>query len=556
MSVEDLFVDIEQIGQPQEPPKSMWPPPPKPGRLYRFLRDAWSMDVEPQPHATMANFIERHLGDCSFDGDTQTLIMLGVPRDTYKTTMAEGASVYILNENNNAKILFDGFRHSVAKARLRAVRRKIERDPVLDKMCGTMKWKPQFREDVWNDEEIIITPRTDTTSREASIATAGVDRSMNSQHFDVIFADDVVTDTNARTFEGRQRVYDHILDLLPILKPGGVLIIIFTTWHVDDAYMRFMRADEEKIRQGLEPMFAEKMIRGCYDGPSGLFFPTRHNHQYLANQRERMGSRKFSAQYLLKPMADEDKTFLMDATHAATFQFFSVRERETGGLVRMPSGSQWDVETAISWDPAGRKPNRTSDSHGIIVNGTDIQDRWWTLEAASVKLPPMGVIGHLIRYITVYRPWAVSCEDAFGSGLWLDMLREECIARGVHPMPIFIEWSTGGIPKPERIMMLQPRWERGDWVMRQNPDGSWAHPDLYRQLDAFSSAGIDHEDVLDSYVQHLTLRRKPSDAPLTMEEVNPLDPEFTERLKRERADLPTYGDPRRSRAGRFGHTWE
>jgi hypothetical protein len=510
------------------------------------------MDVEPQPHVEMANFIDDALGDRTFSGDTQTFVMLGVPRGTYKTTgVSEATPVEILTRNPNAKILLDGFRHSVAKARLRAIRRKTAGDDVLDQMYGTRSWKPQFREDTWNDEEIFITPRTDNTSREASIATAGVDRSMNSQHFDVIIADDVVTDTNVKTAEGRERVYEHIQDLMPILSPGGVLILVFTTWHPDDAYGRIMRLDAERVRRG-QPERWRKLIRGAYDGPEGLFAPTILTYEHLEELRsaEGMGTRKFAAQYLLKPISDEDRTFNMDQRVERAFSFYTVHGREYGGVVRVEDREQVDVETTIAWDPAGRKPTRTSDSHGITVVGTDDLDKWWMLEAIGLKAPPAAVIDRMCRFIQTYRPWTVSIEDTFGSGLWIDLLADECARREI---PVSItEYGTGGIAKNERIVTLQPRWERGGIIMRLDPTtGTSAHPALYRQFDSFAvGRNMDHEDVIDSLVQHHRLTRRPTRM-RTRLDPNPVDPEYLAFMARKQAE----NGENRSKAGRFGPIW-
>lgn len=521
----------------------------EPGRLYRFWRDSWCMDVAPQPHIEMANFVDEALGDRQFKSGRQTLLMLGVPRGTYKTTgVSEATPVEILTRNSNAKILLDGFRHSISKARLRAIRRQIEGSDNLDILHNTRAWKPGFREDTWNDEEIFITTRTDNMSREASIATAGVDRSMNSQHFDVIIADDVVTDTNVQTAEGRERVYQHIQDLLPILNPGGVLILVFTTWHPDDAYGRIIRLDEDRVRRGLEPHW-RKLIRGAYDGPQGLFAPTILSVDSLEDLRERMGTRKFAAQYLLKPVADEDRVFNMDNARKRKFSFFSVYGRPYGGLIRTDNGEQVDVETTLAWDPAGRKQSKTSDSHGLTVVGTDSRDDWWCLEAMAVKAPPTVIIDRVCRLIQTYNPHAVSIEDTFGSGLWIDLLYEELSRRGMSVN--VVEYTTGGVPKNERIVGLQPRWERRGFILRLNNENLPMHVVFERQLENFTvGRAMDHEDIIDSLVQHRGNTRRPSLYPVTLDS-NPVDPEYEEFRKRKDAENEHSG----SRSGRYGPVW-
>lgn len=517
-------------------------PPPKQGWLYRFWRDRWGMDVMEQPHVGMAAYLENALGDCTFDGEERLFLMLGVPRGTFKTTgFSEASPVAVLERNPNANILLDGFRHSVSKARLRAIRRKIENDEQL----GLQVWKPPYRGATWNDEEIIITARDDYRSREASIATSGVDRSMNSQHFDLIVADDLVTDTNCRTPDARQIVYDHIIDLRPILNPGGVLVLVFTTWHVDDAYMRLIKLDDARERRGMKRDW-QTLIRSCYDGPNGLYFPidgrgrSRLTHEFLEKEKESMGSHKFSAQYLLKPIAPEDKTFNMGLARIVPFTFFTTAERVTGGIVRAGTG-QYDVDTTIAWDPAGRKPRRTTDSHGLTVVGTDVDSRWWIVDAFGLKAKPSEVIARVIRLIQTYRPWSISIEDTFGSGLWIDLLALELVRLN---MAVRIEeYQTGGVPKESRIELLQPRWESGSIILRADSDGMPMHAELLRQVDDFSpGAPLDHEDVLDSLVQHLTLTRPPS-ASETRVETNPIDQEYLDLKARRKEESQARRGP-------------
>jgi hypothetical protein len=498
----------------------------------------------------MADYIQSALGDCSFSGSEKKLVMLGVPRNTLKTTnVSEATPVAVLTKNPNAKILLDGFRHSISKLRLRAIRRKLERDVVLDQKYGTMAWKPMFREDIWNAAEIRITAATDLGVRESSIATAGVDSSATSQHFDLIIPDDLVNEINSRTQDSRERVYEHLMDHMAILNPGGVILMVFTFWHVNDAYARIIKLDEARERRGERPLW-RKMIRSCYDGPNGLYCPTRLSYEHLEEQRELIGPYRFAANYLMKPIADEDKTFNMDALKMRPFKFFSTAEQSFGGVIRTENDAQYIVETTIAWDPMGRKVRSTSDSHGITVVATDVDDRWWIPEALSIKTTPESIINRMCLLIQIYRPWTVSIEDVVGQGLWLDMLADECVRRGIGVG--FTEFATGGIPKEQRIILLQPRWARGGMILRSKPDApdEPMHKEFYNQLDTFSPGGIDHEDVLDSLVQHLRLTRRPDIRALPRGESNPVDPEYAAFRKRQQQD-----DPGMPLTGRFGTTW-
>lgn len=482
-------------------------------------------DMEPQPHYDMCNIFEDAVGDCQFNGNTQTLIMVGVPRGTFKTSIAtEGLPLGILDRNPNARILLDSFRHDVSKKRLKAVANHISRNTEFHSIYGD-DWKPLYKEEQWNADGITISKRT-AVLREPSIDTAGVDRSMTGSHYDCIIADDLVTDTNCRTPEGRQRVYDHIADLLPILEPGGTLILIFTRWHPDDAYGRLIRIDEERARSSKKPVF-QKLIRSCYDGPNGLYFPTRHDHEFLSEQKERLGPRKFSAQYLNQPIADADKTFKMAKAVVKDFEFY---RNSRQGVIRTDDG-QYPVYTTMAWDTAGTNPTAKSDFHGLTVVGTDIFSRMWVPVAEAVKGPPTEVVQRVISHIIYYRPDLLLIEAVGAYQHWLADIQS-----ALEPLGISIaieEVHHGGMSKAARIEQLEIPWENRAIILR--PD----QHTLISQLDAFSPTSMpDHDDVMDSLSMHLGWT-KPGEEVEATEKVNTMDEEWLKRRLRMNAEDPT-----------------
>ena len=488
---------------------------------YRAFRDIYQYDVFPQPHLEAAEFIDGALGDFQFSSGGQQLYMIGWPRNTFKTTLfAQGLPSLTLGRNPNARILIDSFRHDVSKRRLRAVKQDLEFNPRFHEEFGE-GWKPEFREEVWNDDSIYVLRRTNRSLIDPSIACAGVDRSMTGAHFDLIVADDLVTDTNVRTGEMRNKVYEHILDLLPILDPNGVMILIFTRWHVDDAYGRLMRIDDQRKREKREEVF-KKTIRKCHNPDGTLFFPARLTEDFLQKQRERIGSRKFASQYDNEPLSDEDRTFSMERSRVRNFDFWS--RVGGGGFVSTPRGQQ-PVVTTLAWDPAGRKGGVRADSHGLTVCGTDLTDLRWVCEAKSLKGKPSEIIQTVVNLMLFYKVWAVSIEQDGGGGLWGDLLKAELDRRKI-PWPYFHEYSTGGVPKNERIATaVQPRWERGGYIVK--PD---QHV-LINQIESFSiSVEADHEDVIDSLAQHESFARVPDG--WVREDDNPIDPEFLARRDR------------------------
>jgi hypothetical protein len=506
---------------------------------YTAFRDVYRYDVFPQPHLEAAEFIDAALGDYQFRGQRQ-LYMIGWPRHTFKTTLfAQGLPSLTLGRNPNARVLVSSFRHDVAKKRLRAVKRDLEHNTRFHDKFGD-GWKPEFGEDVWNDDSIYVMRRTNSSLIDPSVATGGVDRDLTGAHFDLIIGDDFVTKRNVRTREMRDKVYEYILELLPILSPTGVLILIFTRWHVDDAYGRLIHIDEQRKRDSLKPFF-EKTIHRAHNPDGTLFFPAVLTEAYLREQRERMGPRLYEAQYNNDPIADEDRTFAMDRARIRAFDF--VPRRTTGGYVVRPGRGQMPVLTTLAWDHAGTSPSTRSDSHGLTVVGTDITDLRWVCEALSFKGRPSEVIDRVINLLLYYRVWALSVEMDGGGGVWLELLKHELTLRKIA-WPWFYEFSTGGVPKGLRIATaVQPRWDRGGYIVQPSQH------ELLGQIEVASvAATADHEDVLDSLAQHESFARPPET--WERDDDNPRDPEY-DRYRRDFAKDREFDDRPGSSATRW-----
>jgi len=492
----------------------------EPKWLFSLCKDTLGMrDMMPQPHYDLCNIFESAVGDCQFSGKSQKLIMVGVPRGSFKTSIAtEGLPLGVLKRNPNARILLDSFRHDVSKERLSATAGHITNNTAFHRLYGN-DWKPAFREAAWSDSRITISKRTKIL-KEPSIDTSGVDRSKTGSHYDLIIADDLVTDTNIYTAKSRQKVYDHIMDLLPILEPGGTLVLIFTRWHTDDAYGKIIRIDEDRVRNGKPPFF-EKLIRSCFDGPNGLYFPSKQDFEFLCNKREQLKERKFSCQYLNNPISDSDRTFKMDCLQEPDFQFYL---SDGQGIVKTNDG-QYPVYTTMAWDTAGSKSTARSDYHGLTVVGTDLFSRWWIPVAEGVKGTPTEVVNRVVAHILTYRPQVLLIEAVGSYAHWADHV----YAR-LEPLGISLqieEISPHGQPKEARIEQLEPLWTARRIFIQKG-----LH-ELINQLDSFTPTSLpDHDDVIDSLAMHLGFTRPGDDNVRNSGPVNVVDQEWVKRRLR------------------------
>ena len=516
-------------------------PEPELGEFYLFNRDIVGsthkeVRMLPETHIEPCNKLEAILGDCQFNGPSQQLLMYFDPRNTLKTTIGvEGVILYALTKNPDIRSFVTSADDRSSVKRLQAIGNHLAYNAAFHNSFGD-DWKPEFRTDNWNRHALTVTRRK-KIDRDPSVSAASVGTNMVGSHFDLIIVDDAVTGDNVTSQAQRDKVYDYIAYLLPILEPGGVMILIGTRWHTDDAYGRLIKIDEDRVRDGLAPEW-DKVIRSAYNPDGTLLYPTVLTHEFLDAQLRRMKSYKFSCQYLNQPISDEDKTFSMEYLHEREFSWLF--DPTTGyGLIRPVDGGQYPVDTCLLWDPTGKRVTKTSDYHGITVVGCDPTGRWWVCEADEKKGTPTYIINHICNLIARYHIRAVGMEDLGSQGLWWDLLKIELDKRKLKVS--YVPVSHGGLPKASRIEALQPKWEAREIVLKS------AHRILRNQFDNFTpTSDMDHDDIIDSLAYAPKVLRKAPE--IGKVEGNPIDPEWLERKKRQ----PERETPR---AGGLGSVW-
>jgi hypothetical protein len=535
--------DIENEGyEYQEPPESRW--------LFDLCRDVLEMNEEnyevglqPLTHNEFCYTLEEAVGDCQFRGNKQKLVHLEMPRFTYKTSITcEGLVIGAIVRNPNINILIVCADHRNAKKRIIGAKYHLTKNEAFIDAYGD-GWKPDFQEAAWSSNMITVAKRTKGALREATVETTSVGIDSTGAHFDLIICDDIVNDKNTVTVEQRDQVFGFMKKLLMQLNPGGTLIVLGTRWHIDDAYGRIIKEDEGRERDGLEPRF-KYFIRSCWDGPQGLFFPEKLDHEFLENQKFDQGARVFAANYENKPVADEDRVFDMDTINILNFELLKINNHP---VVQVSYREQYPVSVTMAWDPAGREPNRKSDYHGITIVGTDFADRWWVLVASQWKGRPTEILDRICSQIAFYLPTKLIIENTGGYGLWIDLLKREMRERGLSAA--IDEDNVGGQNKSSRIQMLEPRCASGRMYLLPHQRA------LIEQMTNFSSANeLVHEDILDSLAKHEGRTRPAGQRIPEPQDVFEIDEDYMQYV----AEMAGEDKQQRKKvsAGSFGMKWK
>jgi hypothetical protein len=284
--------------------------------------------MAPQPHLELCDLMEgaiEPLCKPPYRGKRQRKIAIGIPRGFYKTTIGGvGVPIHVINHNPNITILLDahGQEHSVES--LSAIRGLAETESFV-KQFEDWRVNSDNPEDVaaaWRTNAITVAQRTNKGIRQPTITTTGVEKSKVGGHYDLIIADDLVNNVNCLTENMRARTRRHVGGYIPLLNPGGVILMLFTRWHLLDVYATLMKAENEKR------LYAEKhnipyvpewefYVKSIWDDEGKPYFPSQFPPEAIAELRTSCTDEEFAKWYLNKAMDDKQRVF-----PSKLFEFF------------------------------------------------------------------------------------------------------------------------------------------------------------------------------------------------------------------------------------------
>lgn len=150
------------------------------------------------------------------------------PRGSLKSTVCDiSYPIWLLLSNPNLRILIDSEVYSNSKTFLREIKAQLESERVTS-LFGKFK-----SDSNWTEGAVTINQRT-IARKEPSIQCSGVGAIKVGMHFDVIIHDDMNSNKNSQTKEGRQKVIDHYRLNTSILEPDGTLVVVGTRYAEDD----------------------------------------------------------------------------------------------------------------------------------------------------------------------------------------------------------------------------------------------------------------------------------------------------------------------------------
>jgi hypothetical protein len=195
-------------------------------------------------------------------------LVIALPRGFGKTNhLAIAYPLWEIARNHNIRILLVSSTGELSRKSLASVMDHIERNPrykawakVLDgNRAGVVPRKRarQKRDEHWSAESIII-ERDEIALRDATIQAVGLFGSILSRRADIIILDDVVTQENAATEDQRTKVKEWFRNtLLPVLVPGGRVICLGNTWHMDDLMHELLKDPQFHVKKRVSSILHE-----------------------------------------------------------------------------------------------------------------------------------------------------------------------------------------------------------------------------------------------------------------------------------------------------------
>lgn len=389
-------------------------------------------------------------------------IHIELPRGHLKShIITKGWTIQQILRNPNIRILIVNATEDNAVKFMRSIERYIGKGSLLEKIYG------RFESSVWNQNELIVSGRTEILDAPTLMA-AGLQKTLTSQHYDIIIADDLVEPDNARTKEQREKVHDFYLSLFDLLEPKGKLVVIGTRYHQDDLYARILEENDTHHNWSV-------FVRSCYNSDGSIIFPEKFTQAQLDDIKKK-SFYHFSTQYLNNPIDPENADFKRDQV-----KYYDPTTAHPGSLY-------------LTIDPAIAL-SRDADYSAMVVAGMFGDRRIRVVDAIHKRLIPSELVDEVFNLVKKWRLHRVGIETfAFQKTLKYDIQRKQRETGLFFSIDELGKRHSGRgeqvLSKEARIRRLQPYFEQGLVEIRADMQA------LKDELLAFPRGK--HDDLIDA----------------------------------------------------------
>ncbi len=254
-------------------------------RLDVLAEEVLGLKLEPF-HKAMQRFILRnpHSLQLAFRGGGKT------------TTVTICYTIWRILKDPNLRILIASKTHRFAKDILKEIKAHLEGNDILVRIFGEQKGER------WDQSQIEVAGRT-KPQKEPTVMTVGAEGQVVGMHYDLILADDLVDESNARTKHMRDQLRTfYNKTLMPTLEPDGEIHFLGTRYHYDDLY-GYLEANA---------MNGSTQIIRALDERGRSPWPSKYPAAFFRKTRNDRGTIAFNSQYLCDTEAMKGEIFDYD----------------------------------------------------------------------------------------------------------------------------------------------------------------------------------------------------------------------------------------------------
>lgn len=426
-------------------------------------------DITNDLHLKMANWIDSGDGR----GGAGRRKSGTVPRDHLKSSLWTIAnSTRRIAKDPNIRILVASDTATNAQHMLRRIEAVFER-------CALFKWAfseivPDFTKvKKWSETEMLV-PRS-MDFMESTVESIGVGGAAASRHFNIIKCDDLVTKAASESPDVMKDTIDWYQYLESLLDdPKDEIHVVGTPWAYRDLIHWMLKNEKE---------YLDVFMTGCYHPDGRAIWPERFPVEELERIRKKMGSFKFSCQYLCKPCDPEQTSFLESWLRYWRWNRNMI-EAGPGPLIPLSSLRIFmRIDPAISEAPGACRS-------AIVVDGVHSDGRKFLLEDWAKRCQPFEMLDQMFKFQEQYDCVSVGVEAVAYQRILKPLIEVECARRGIWINVVELKPDTRE-KKDNRIRGAQPELERGMIWIRED------HVNFLGEYREFPSG--DTKDVLDAW---------------------------------------------------------
>jgi len=379
------------------------------------------------------------------------------PRGHLKSTIfTQGESIRLATLNPNIRILINASKADLGETFLTSIKGTLASEEYTRRYGNVLPNNRSGKHFRNNQKELTFLTRTNTSLKEPTITISGLDATKTSQHYDVIFHDDLVMRENVGNFEMMDKVWKVWQDSLDLLEPDGVMFVIGTRWHPLDLYGRILSdyVDERCFDGGTTHHVPhckcqfDVSVLTLKNDKGDYIFDSKFDENIASQLRTVKGVREFSAQYENNPANAETVWFNSDDIKASLISPSEIN----------------NLRSKLVWymlvDPAESIERRSSFTAVVCVGVDHSTGHWYVDFATQSRVDTAGFINLIFDAHIKMNPHRFAMEKTTRKALEY-VLKDKMAQYGRFFSIEDLNPALGNTPnaKEVRIRSLRPLFE-------------------------------------------------------------------------------------------------